>query len=266
MDWASLAFYLIAAVCVLSAAGVVISVNPVHSAISLIICFLNIAATFVMLGAEFLAVAQVIVYTGAILVLLLFVLMLVDTEALPDFHTGQPVQRVAGLILGLILLLEIGAAISARAIDGQQGGAGREEVLAVGGNTQALGRVLYDDNLLAFIAISLVLTVAVIGAIVLALPDRRVGVNQGRGTGTISLGHPVGTDGTPLALPLVRGESPIPPAAPGTLRPVAAERTLIMTSDPDAYTEVGEHGVADGARRDELTAAGGGRDRTPAGR
>jgi NADH-quinone oxidoreductase subunit J len=257
MEWATLAFYLIATVCVLSAVGVVISTNPVHSAIFLILCFLNIAATFVMLGAEFLAVAQVIVYTGAILVLLLFVLMLVDTEALPDFHTGQPVQRVAGLILGLILLLEIGAAITARAIQGAPGQATREEVEAVGGNTQALGRVLYDDNLLAFIAISLVLTVAVIGAIVLALPERARGVNKSRSTGTISLGHPVGADGTPLALPLVRGESPIAPAQPGDLRPVGAERRILLVSDPDAYTEVGHPA----ARSDDQPAG-----RTPAGR
>ncbi len=261
MEWASLAFYLIAAVCVLSAAGVVISTNPVHSAIFLILCFLNIAATFVLLGAEFLAVAQVIVYTGAILVLMLFVLMLVDTEKLPDFHTGQPVQRIAGLILGLILLLEVGAAVVARSIEGQPGTVTRAEVEAVGGNTQALGRVLYDDNLLAFISVSLILTVAVIGAIVLALPDRARGINRQRGTGTINLGHPVGTDGTPLALPLVRGESPITPSEPGTLRPVGAERRIVMVSDPDAYTTVGQHDEP----LDDQPGTAAGRDRMPVG-
>lgn len=247
MEWATVAFYLIATVCVLSAAGVVIAQSAVHSAIFLILCFLNIAATFVMLGAEFLAVVQVIVYTGAILVLVLFVLMLVDEEQLPDFHTGQPIQRISGLILGLILLLEIGAAITARSIQGATGNATPENVAAVGGNTQALGRVLYDDNLLAFIVVSLVLTVAVIGAIVLALPDRRRGVNKQRGTGTISLGHPVGVDGIPLALPAVRGESPIAASAPGELRPVGDERQIIMVRDPDAYTEVGQpHQAPDG--------------------
>ncbi len=239
MDWSTVAFYLIATVCVLSAAGVVVATSAVHSAIFLIICFINIAATFVMLGAEFLAVVQVIVYTGAILVLVLFVLMLVDEEQLPDFHTGQPIQRISGLILGLILLLEIGAAITARSIQGATGDATPANVAAVGGNTQALGRVLYDDNLLAFITVSLVLTVAVIGAIVLALPERRRGINLQRGTGTISLGHPVGTDGVPLALPAVRGESPIAAARPGELKPVDGERQIIMVRDPDAYTEVG---------------------------
>ena len=244
MDWSTVAFYLIATVCVLAAAGVVIATSAVHSAIFLIICFINIAATFVMLGADFLAVVQVIVYTGAILVLVLFVLMLVDEEQLPDFHTGQPIQRISGLILGLILLLEIGAAITARSIQGATGDATPANVAAVGGNTQALGRVLYDDNLLAFITVSLVLTVAVIGAIVLALPERRRGINLQRGTGTISLGHPVGTDGIPLALPAVRGESPIAAASPGELKPIGGERQIVMVRDPDAYTEVGNANAA----------------------
>lgn len=248
MEWSALAFYLIATICVLSAAGVVVSPNPVHSAIFLIVCFLNIAASFVMLGADFLAIVQVIVYTGAILVLLLFVLMLVDQEALPEFHTGQPIQRVSGLILGVILLLEVGAAIVARGFQGAPGDATPANVEAVGGNTEALGRVLYDDNLLAFLVVSLVLTVAVIGAIVLALPERRVGVNQTRSTGTLSLGHPVGTDGVPLALPPVRDQSPIAAAPAGELKSVAGDRQLILVRDPDAYTEVG--------RPAEVTAAG----------
>src|SRR6476646_3024571 len=110
MSWDLLAFYLIAAVCILAAGGVVVSNNPVHSAIFLVICFFNVAGVFVMLGAEFLAVVQVIVYTGAILVLVLFVLMLVDPDNLPEFHTARPIQRYVGLLLGAILLLEVGGA------------------------------------------------------------------------------------------------------------------------------------------------------------
>src|SRR5688500_15786295 len=90
MPWDLIFFYLIGGVSVLSALGVVAATNPVHSGIFLVICFLNVAGIFVMLGAEFLAVIQIIVYTGAVLVLLLFVLMLVDPSDLPDFHTGQP--------------------------------------------------------------------------------------------------------------------------------------------------------------------------------
>ena len=84
-----------------------------------------------MLGAEFLAVIQVIVYTGAILVLLLFVLMLVDPDDLPEFHQGRPVQRVVGGLLGLILLLEIAVAILNREVVGQQGSATPDAIAAV---------------------------------------------------------------------------------------------------------------------------------------
>ena len=136
MPWDVLVFYLIAAISVLSAVGLVVSNNPIHAGAFLILCFINIAAVFVMLGAEFLAAVQVIVYAGAILVLVLFVLMLVDPDDLPEFHTARPVQRIVGLLLGLILLLEVGAAILNRTVVGQQGNATPINVAAVGGNTQ----------------------------------------------------------------------------------------------------------------------------------
>lgn len=239
MEWATLIFYLIAAVCVASALGVVVSSNPVHSAIFLVLCFLNIAASFVMLGAEFLAVVQVIVYTGAILVLVLFLLMLVDVKELPDFHTGQPVQRIVGALLGLILLLEVGAAIIARGVVGAPGDATRENVEAVGGNTQALGRVIYDDYLLVFIVISMVLTVGVIGAIVLAMPERLGRAASHIRRNTISLSHGKGVDDETLALPRPAGETPIAVRRPP--EPVTADgtRRIIMVRDPDSYTNVG---------------------------
>jgi NADH-quinone oxidoreductase subunit J len=238
MEWATLIFYLIAAVCVLSALGVVVSSNPVHSAVFLVLCFLNIAATFVMLGAEFLAVVQVIVYTGAILVLVLFLLMLVDPDELPDFHSGQPVQRVVGALLGLILLLEIGAAIIGREVVGSPGDATRDNVEAVGGNTQALGRVLYDDYLLVFIVISMVLTVGVIGAIVLALPERVERVDDRLRRNTISLSHGKGVDEETPVLPGPVGETPI--IVHRRPEPVSTDgqRRIILVRDPDAYTDV----------------------------
>lgn len=239
MEWATLIFYLIAAVCVASAVGVVVSTNPVHSAIFLVLCFLNIAASFVMLGAEFLAVVQVIVYTGAILVLVLFLLMLVDPNELPSFRTGQPVQRIVGALLGLILLLEVGAAIIGREVVGTPGMATRENVEAVGGNTQALGRIIYDDYLLVFIVISMVLTVGVIGAIVLALPERLGQVSSSVRRATISLGHAKGVDDETLALPGPQGETPI--VVRRRPEPVTTDgtRRIIMTRDPDSYTNVG---------------------------
>ena len=246
MPWDLIVFYLLAAVCVLSAGGVVVSTNPVHAAVFLILCFFNVAAIFVMLGAEFLAAVQVIVYTGAILVLVLFVLMLVDPDDLPEFHAARPVQRTVGLLLGLILLLEVGAAILNRTVVGPSGNATPANVGLVGGNVQAVGRMLYTWYLLPFEVVSLVLLVGIIGAIVLALPER-LGERVGQRQGTISLGHPRGTD---LALPEApAGETPVVagasrPEAPGTLE---ATRELIMVRDPDVYTTVGD-GEAAGPR------------------
>jgi NADH-quinone oxidoreductase subunit J len=233
MPWDVIIFYMVAAVCVLGAIGVVAARNPVHSAIFLVLCFFNVAAVFVMLGAEFLAVVQVIIYTGAILVLVLFVLMLVDPDDLPEFHRGRPIQRAVGLLLGGMLLLEVGIAIIDRTVTGVPGDATPENVAAVGGNAQAVGRVLYSEYLLPFEIVSLVLTVGVIGAIVLALPER-LGAVVARRQDTISLGHPRGTD---LALPGGPvGETPIV-AREG--EEAVVSRELIMTKDPDAYTTVG---------------------------
>lgn len=233
MPWEVIIFYMISAVCVLCAAGVVVANNPVHSAIFLVLCFFNVAGIFVMLGAEFLAVVQVIVYTGAILVLVLFVLMLVDPDDLPEFHAARPVQRYVGFLLGAILLLEVGVAIIDRTVTGLQGGATPETVSAVGGNTQALGRTLYTQYLLPFEVVSLVLTVGVIGAIVLAMPER-LGERIASRRGTISLGHPRGTDAALPAGPVE--ESPIPGSARDEAvmaGPQPFGRDLVMVRDAE---------------------------------
>jgi NADH-quinone oxidoreductase subunit J len=237
MSWDLLAFYLIAAVCILSAGGVVAANKPVHSAIFLVICFFNVAGIFVMLGAEFLAAVQVIVYAGAILVLMLFTLMLVDPDNLPEFHTARPVQRYIGVLLGAILLLEIGTAIVGRTVVGQSGTASPEVIQAVGGNVQAVGRTLYTEYVFPFEIVSLVLTVGAIGAIVLALPER-LGERVSRRRGTISLGHARGVD---YALPIGPGAETAIPDSGAESAHVATGfgRDLIMTKDPDAYTTLG---------------------------
>jgi NADH-quinone oxidoreductase subunit J len=252
MPWDVIIFYMLAAVCVLAAGGVVAATNPVHSAVFLVLCFFNVAAIFVMLGAEFLAVVQVLVYTGAILVLVLFVLMLVDPDDLPEFHAARPVQRTVGLLLGLMLLLEVGAAILNRTVTGRPGNATPDNVEFVGGNTQALGRTVYTEYLLPFEIVSLVLLVGIIGAIVLALPER-LGERLRQRQGTISLGHPRGTD---LALPAGPvGETPIPAAEGGRREPaptLEATRELIMVRDPDVRTEVGSRQPSAVSRKDGL--------------
>ena len=229
MAWNVIFFYLLAAISILAALGMVIARNPVHSAIFLVLTLFNTAGVFIMLGAEFIAAAQVIVYAGAILVLMLFFLMLVDPQNLPERGVGHPVQRIVGPLLGVILFLEVAAAIANRTMVGFQGNATPENVAFVGGNTQAVGNLLFTQYLLPFEVVSLVLAVGVIGAIVLALPER-----LGERLATISLGHPRGTDlalpeGPAAAAPLTRADRQATEA-------LEATREIILVKDPDLYT------------------------------
>jgi NADH-quinone oxidoreductase subunit J len=239
--WNVIFFYLLAAISILAAIGMVAATNPVHSAIFLVLTLFNTAGVFVMLGADFLAAVQVIVYAGAVLVLMLFFLMLVDPQKLPERGMGHPVQRTLGLLLGIILFLEVAAAIANRAIiadaaNNPVGVPATPENVAIlggstpaGGSTQAIGNLLFTQYLLPFEAISLVLMVGILGAIVLALPER-----LGERLGTISLGHPRGTDaalpeGPAAAAPITRADREATEA-------LEATREIILVKDPELYT------------------------------
>src|SRR4051812_17419508 len=189
-----LVFYFLSAVAVLMAAGVVFARNPVHAAFFLVISFLNVAGIYVLLGAEFLAAVQIIVYTGAILVVFLFVIMLVRPEDLGELSHGSRLQAGFAWLLGIGLFLEISSVITTGIVQGQQGQITQQAIDQVGGNTQALGRFLYSEYLLPFEVASLVLLVATIAAIVLGVPDRVATFAATRNTRTISLGHPTGSD------------------------------------------------------------------------
>lgn len=170
---------------------VVLQRNPTHSALFLVMSFLNVACIYVLLGAEFVAVTQIIVYTGAVLVLFLFAVMLVRMEDLPEMYGGHPVQRFVGPVLGVALFLEILAVILSTVPLGAAGTFTPDAIAAVGGNTQALGRSLYSDFLVPFEISSLILLVGAIGAIVLARPDYTEARDREIGSlFTISLGHP----------------------------------------------------------------------------
>ena len=237
MPWDVIFFFILATIAVVTALGVVVAPNPVHSGIFLVLCFLNVAAVFVMLGAEFLAVVQIIVYTGAVLVLLLFVLMLVDPERLPALYQARPLQRYVSFLLGAVLLLEVGAAIITRPAVAMIGPDTPEAIASYGGNVQALGRVIFSDYVLAFEITSLVLSVGVIGAVVIGLPSR-LGERARAHSSTISLGHPRGTD--PEALPAgPRGETPIVVRERREV-PTGGARRIIMARDPDEYTSIGD--------------------------
>ncbi|HUZ00695.1 MAG TPA: NADH-quinone oxidoreductase subunit J [Thermomicrobiaceae bacterium] len=223
-------FDILSVIAVLAAIGVVLARNPVHSAASLVVTFVNLAAIYVMLRADFLAVVQVIVYTGAILVLVLFVIMLVHQEDLPEFHGGRPVQRAAGFILGLILLGEVAAAVLTRSASVPSGPWTPAAVQSAGGNVQALGQVLYSGYVLPIQATALVLLVATVGALVLARPDLPRLRSARRETSTISLGHPRGTDvePQPTALPAVSASQ---------VKPETGERELVMAKSGDEFVD-----------------------------
>ena len=169
---AALFFYLFASICVASAVMVVASKNPVHSVLFLILAFVNAAGLFVLMGAEFLAMILVIVYVGAVAVLFLFVVMMLDvdfTELRQGFLNYLPIGGVVGIVffIELVMILVLGTG----AVSTGAGKAITDPIppLAEVTNTEALGLVLYTRYVYYFQAAGLVLLVAMIGAIVLTL-------------------------------------------------------------------------------------------------
>jgi NADH-quinone oxidoreductase subunit J len=172
---AALAFYVFAAILIASAVMVVTSRNPVHSVLFLILAFFNAAALFLLAGAEFLAMILVIVYVGAVAVLFLFVVMMLDIDFAQLRHGFQrylPVGGVIGGILFLELLFVFGSWQFADDAEGLRMNAVPADATLT--NTQAIGRILYTDYVLLFQASGLILLVAMIGAIVLTLREKRV--------------------------------------------------------------------------------------------
>ena len=162
----ALAFYLFAGVLTLSALLVITAKNPVHSVLFLILAFFNAAGLFVLLGAEFIAMLLVIVYVGAVAVLFLFVVMMLDIN-FAELRQGAMKYVPVGLGVGAILLAELAiiysAWVFAPGIENNLAAAMPEGVT----NTEALGRVLYTQYVFPFQMAGLVLFVAMIGAIVL---------------------------------------------------------------------------------------------------
>ncbi len=165
-------FYILAAVAVASAVMVVSSRNPVHSVLFLILCFFTAAGLFVLIGAEFLAMVLVIVYVGAVAVLFMFVVMMLDINFV-RLREGFLQYLPVGALIGIVLLVELVLVGSTWAL----GGAGGAVPPTAAGataltNTQALGMVLYTDYFYLFQAAGLILLVAIIGAITLTLRRR----------------------------------------------------------------------------------------------
>ena len=167
----ALFFYLFSTVLIASAFGVIAARNPVNSVLWLILAFCNGAGLFLLQGAEFLAMMLVVVYVGAVAVLFLFVVMMLDVD-FAELRQGFQKYLPAGAAVGVVVLLELGfVALHWQSAPGAREAAA-SPILADVTNTAALGRVLYTKYLIFFQAAGLVLLTAMIGAISLTLQHR----------------------------------------------------------------------------------------------
>lgn len=167
-----IAFYLLATVAVVSGLLVVTARNPVHSVLWLILSFFSAAGLFVLLGAEFLAMLLVVVYVGAVAVLFLFVVMMLDVDFVRLREGYARYLPLAGIVAGVLLAEMIMVSITV-----VQGGAAKAALAPVvagadASNVETIGRVLYTDYVYFFQAAGIVLLIAMIGAIVLTLRHR----------------------------------------------------------------------------------------------
>ncbi|HEY5238870.1 MAG TPA: NADH-quinone oxidoreductase subunit J [Rhizomicrobium sp.] len=172
MIFTAIAFYLFSAVLIASALMVVAARNPVHSVLFLILSFFNAAGLFVLLGAEFLAMILIVVYVGAVAVLFLFVVMMLDID-FAELKRGALQYLPLGALVGIILaaeLIMVGTVWWVQAPGVQQTFAHATPPGMT--NTEALGHILYTDYVYYFQIAGLVLLVAMIGAIVLTLRHR----------------------------------------------------------------------------------------------
>ena len=174
MTVADYAFYAFAIVTVASGLLVTLAKNPVHSVLWLILAFLSSAGLFVLLGAEFVAMLLIIVYVGAVAVLFLFVVMMLDidfAELKGEMARYLPLALLVGVVILMELALGVGAWVRA------DGAPGLRQAVAPAAaqveNTRALGLLLYDKYLFLFQTAGLILLVAMIGAIVLTLRHRK---------------------------------------------------------------------------------------------
>jgi len=173
MGVADITFYAFSAVLVAAALLVVLARNPVHSVLWLILSFLSAAGLFVLLGAEFVAMLLIIVYVGAVAVLFLFVVMMLDVD-FAELKAGMAQYMPLALLIGVVLLIQLGLAYGTWAFsDGIDTRLGNPTpAIDQMHNTKALGMILYDHYLLVFQLAGLVLLVAMVGAIVLTLRHR----------------------------------------------------------------------------------------------
>ena len=172
MSVVGFAFYLFALCTITGGLFTVVSRNPVHSVLWLILTFLSSAGLFVLLGAEFVAMLLVIVYVGAVAVLFLFVVMMLDVD-FAELKAEMAQYLPLGLLIGLVLLMQLSMALGVWSVADTAEAARAAVTPAETHNTAALGLLIYDQYFLLFQLAGLILLVAMIGAIVLTLRHRK---------------------------------------------------------------------------------------------
>jgi NADH-quinone oxidoreductase subunit J len=215
---AALAFYVFAAILLISAGMVVTARNPVHSVLWLVLAFFNAAALFLLAGAEFLAMILVIVYVGAVAVLFLFVVMMLDIN-FSQLREGFQRYLPVGATVAAVLLVEMAVVLGGWTLAPQSGGLRAAPMDPTVSNTVQLGKILYTDYILLFQASGLVLLVAMIGAIVLTLRDRNFSRHQSIATQVnrlpadtlemVDMKSGAGTKATGFLRPKVREPEPV---------------------------------------------------------
>ncbi len=168
---AAVFFYIFAGMCVASAFMVIAAKNPVHSVLYLILTFVSASGLFVMMGAEFLAMILIVVYVGAVAVLFLFVVMMLDVD-FAELKQGALQYLPIGLLIGGIFLAELFLVVGAWVIGPGVPQAITAPIPAAMSNTEALGLILYTKYVYFFQAAGMILLVAMIGAIVLTLQHK----------------------------------------------------------------------------------------------
>lgn len=219
----ALFFYFFAVLAVVSGARVILTRNPVRAVLFLILAFFNAAGLFVLLNAEFLAMLLVIVYVGAVSVLFLFVVMMLDID-FAELKAGFSKNTKVGVLIGTIVFSEILALVGYRGLMAASAINATSPVPAADSgitNTQAIGRILYTKYVYLFQGASLILLVAMIGAIVLALKHRE-GVKRQSIGAQVARGPKTGLE----VAKVPSGGSVIPPAV---RHPKAAEMSVALS-------------------------------------
>jgi len=168
MPIAEILFYAFSAVLIVAALGVITARNPVYAALYLVLAFLNSAVLWILLEAEFLAIVLVLVYVGAVMVLFLFVVMMLDVNV-AQLREGFTRYAPLGMLIAAIVVFEIASVVYVKSL-----GTARSApaAAATGSNTQALGELLYTKYLYPFELASVLLLVAIVAAIVLTMRHR----------------------------------------------------------------------------------------------